>query len=470
MAGAAHRVREQDGPAAAAAAAAPRRPAAARHREPPLAARRGAGRGARAANPAVDDAVAHAELAVTLAPDLAERHLALARARLAQARAAAAGAGGGGPACVAAARDPHTARAFLADLRRRSPRLAPRPPPSAPPPPRLRLFLHDFHHLPLLRRPPVQASFLGLVLLAVPLVFGLGPFAVLLVASLAAWLYLSPGSGWPSPWRCSAGGRPRPGRAGRPGHRLDRHPGRRRPRARARRSPTPEVAELAALGRRAAPAPRCRRWGATSGAATSPTARRLVRRGPRADPRAAEILVNIGNVLFLQDDLEGAKASYLAAGDRAGGDLTIQAAAHYNLSKLYLRLATSRSRARRATGPSRRTAPSCAALRRRRRLLRQPLPGGRAGAGGQGAGAGARRRRAAGGPGGGPRAGWPGRCRAGPGPGLPLGLVAVLWALALLAARRRPRRQPCEKCGRPACRRCDAGGGGRSAASASTST
>jgi hypothetical protein len=56
----------------------------------------------------------------------------------------------------------------------------------------LPLFLHDVRHLPLLRgSAPVQASFLGLVLLAAPLVFGLGPLLALAVALAATWLYLS---------------------------------------------------------------------------------------------------------------------------------------------------------------------------------------------------------------------------------------------------------------------------------------
>ena len=45
---------------------------------------------------------------------------------------------------------------------------------------RLRLFLHDFHHLPLLRGTAgIQSSFLALVLLATPVALGLGPVAAL---------------------------------------------------------------------------------------------------------------------------------------------------------------------------------------------------------------------------------------------------------------------------------------------------
>ncbi|HET8732844.1 MAG TPA: hypothetical protein VFM45_03620, partial [Anaeromyxobacteraceae bacterium] len=43
-------------------------------------------------------------------------------------------------------------------------------------------------------------------------------------------------------------------------------------------------------------------------------------------------------------------------------------------------------------------------------------------------------------------------------PWLPLGLVGSLWALAFLAPRLSPSAS-CERCGRPACRRCDPGAG-----------
>ena len=48
--------------------------------------------------------------------------------------------------------------------------------------------------------------------------------------------------------------------------------------------------------------------------------------------------MNLGNVLFLEGDMDGAKTAYLAAVDRAS-DLSTLAAAQYDLSKLYLRLA-----------------------------------------------------------------------------------------------------------------------------------
>ena len=57
---------------------------------------------------------------------------------------------------------------------------------------RLRLFLHDFRHLPVVRSgTPGQATALALALLALPFVFRLGPFALLFAGALAAWAYLS---------------------------------------------------------------------------------------------------------------------------------------------------------------------------------------------------------------------------------------------------------------------------------------
>ncbi|MBS1108978.1 MAG: tetratricopeptide repeat protein, partial [Anaeromyxobacteraceae bacterium] len=133
---------------------------------------------------AVDDAVEHATFAVALAPDLPEPHFALARARFAAEptrplpaiRAAWAG-------LAAAGRDPHVARALLGDLSGAAIAalfgaaaatisllfLA-----------RLRVFLHDFRHLPVVRAgTPGQSTALALALLALPFVFRLGPFAIL---------------------------------------------------------------------------------------------------------------------------------------------------------------------------------------------------------------------------------------------------------------------------------------------------
>ncbi len=168
--------------------------------------------------------------------------------------------------------------------------------------------------------------------------------------------------------------------------------------------------------------------------------------------------MNVGNVLFLQGDLDGAKAAYLAATDRAAGDVVVLAAAHYDLSKLYLRTSRHAPRARRrARRRSTRRASSCAATAptttspptaisstsrcRTTRSARSPRRTGRAQAVQawvQGRLAGAL-----------PRALWPWG---------PIGWLAVLWALTLAAPRLRTARA-CERCGGAACRRCDGAAG-----------
>jgi tetratricopeptide (TPR) repeat protein len=171
-----------------------------------------------------------------------------------------------------------------------------------------------------------------------------------------------------------------------------------------------------------------------------------------AEPRSAEAQVNLGNVLFLEGDLEGAKAAYLSAVDRAR-DLSTLAAAQYDLSKLYLRLAAvgQSSEARRKAQQAdaaylarygsdddfRANAWLVDALPSADRLAefaaRDAVP--------RAIGAAALRRVA------GPLArwGWP---------LLPLLLIGSLWLLALFAPRLAPA-APCDRCGRPACRRCD---------------
>ncbi|HEY3452198.1 MAG TPA: hypothetical protein VGK67_37990 [Myxococcales bacterium] len=54
-----------------------------------------------------------------------------------------------------------------------------------------RYFLHDFHHLFPRGAWQAQTALAGLLVLSLPLVFGLGPFAFLLALALAAWLHLS---------------------------------------------------------------------------------------------------------------------------------------------------------------------------------------------------------------------------------------------------------------------------------------
>lgn len=413
----------------------------------------------------VSVALAHAELAVQLAPQLADAHLALARARLAKSP-------GDVGAIFAAARDavsaaldePHTRRAFLADLFAalfaavlaasaatlallllRS----------------LRLFLHDFHHLPLLRgSASIQAGFLGLVLLATPIAFGLGPLAFITVALAAAWLYLSQAERAAltvallvvaaAPWTAQEAARAVAwtGTLSEAVHELEHG--------------APGDAELAELAARAVDGP-------VPGPLLAALGRHAKRRGDlvaaagwydqalKVDPRAAEVHVNRGNVLFLQGDLDGAKAAYLSALDQAAGDRTIQAAAHYDLSKLYLRSSdiekssAARDRAEQEDGPFLRRAGSDHDFAANRYLVDVPVPeakvlGLAAGDGTPEAIREAVRSRLAGAM---PSWTWP---------WVPVGLALLLWGLLPLEGRLVPS-TGCERCGRPACRRCDGGGG-----------
>ncbi len=413
----------------------------------------------------VADALAHAELAVQLAPQLADAHAALARARFARSPGeVGAVLSALGDAAGAAFGEPHTRRAFFADLLAalfaavlaagavalavlllRS----------------LRLFLHDFHHLPLLRGSAgIQAGFLGLVLLATPLAFGLGPLALVAVALAAAWLYLSTAERLAltvallvvvaAPWAAQEAARSIAwtGTLADGVHELE-HGAPNDAEVAAlvalASEETPPAALAAALGRHA------KRRGELA------TAARWYTEALRADPRAAEVQVNLGNVLFLQGDIDGAKAAYLGAVDHAAGDRTIQAAAHYDLSKLYLRSSdierssAARDRAEQEDGPFLRRFGADDDFSANRYLVDVPVPDAKvlALAGGDREPEAIReaiRSRLAGAL---PPWTWP---------WVPLGLAVLLWGLVFLEARLAPSRA-CEKCGRPACRRCDGGGG-----------
>jgi tetratricopeptide (TPR) repeat protein len=409
---------------------------------------------------AVDDAVEHATVAVALAPDLPEPHFALARARITAEptkpapaiRAAWAG-------LVAASRDPHVARALLGDLSGAAMAAlfgAAAATISLLFLSRLRIFLHDFRHLPVARSgTPGQSTALALALLALPFVFRLGPFAVLFTASLAAWAYLPAReriavtisllalvalpwlagqaatitawqgtladdvheieTGWPTPQFVAA------------------------MEARSAREQFPAPA-LLAIGR----------WHKRQGDMAE--ARRWYDAALAADPRSAEAQVNLGNLLFLEEDLEGAKAAYLAAVDRAR-DLSTLAAAQYDLGKLYLRLAAmgqsseARRKAQQADAAYLARYGSDVDFRANTWLVDAlPSPDRLAEFAARDAvpravGEAALRRVA------GPlsRWGWP---------LLPLALVGSLWVLAMLTPRLAPA-APCDRCGRPACRRCD---------------
>ena len=405
-----------------------------------------------------EDALRHAQFAVELAPDLAEAHVALARARLARdpgtplaaLRALAAG-------IAAAAREPHTARAIYGDVL--SALLGALLAASAVSvvlllAKRLRLFLHDVPHLPLLRSGSrAQAALLALVVLALPLALRLGPFLALLIPVAAVWLYL----GWREravataallvvallPWLAWGAARATTwtGTLAERVHELERggDSGVIAAGLEARAADLPAPA-LLALGRHH------KRRGDLE------TAQRWYEAAAAADGRSAEVQVNLGNVLFLRGDLEGAKAAYLTAVDLAQTQSTL-AAAHYDLSKLYLRqLAVeqsteARKKAQQQDGDYLARHGSDDDFSANRWLVDAPVPPEQIAAlagsdPGPAAVAAAVEARLAGPI---PRRAWP---------WLPLGLAAALWPLALLARRWDPARA-CARCGRPACRRCD---------------
>jgi tetratricopeptide (TPR) repeat protein len=172
-----------------------------------------------------------------------------------------------------------------------------------------------------------------------------------------------------------------------------------------------------------------------------------------AGGRTPELLVNTGNLKFLRGDIEGAKTAWLDAADRAGGDPTALAAASYNLSKLYLRLSAleqshqARRRAEQLDEAFIARHGSDDDFHANRWILDVPASPEaiRSLAGSDGTpalAAEAVRARLAG-----SVAPWAW-------PWWPLGLVVLLWA-ALPFARRARTSGTCERCGRPACPRCD---------------
>ena len=411
------------------------------------------------------DAVARAQFAVALAPRFPDAHIALARARLA-AEPTKLGPvlGALGDGIAAAAREPHTVRAFYGDLASAAFAavfvaalatvflLVVR---------RLRIFFHDFHHLPLLRGTAfVQSAFLALVLLALPILLGLGPMASAAVALLAVWLYLGLAERVVAtcallalvalPWAAGEVARATAW-TGSLAEKIDDVE---------RGGPSDEeVREIEArFGGGTAPGPLYAAIGRHhKRRGNLDEALRFYALAAAADERAAEIQVNVGNVLFLKGDLEAAKAAYLAATDRAGSDLVVLGAAHYDLAKLYLRTsdmeksAAAREKAEREAGEFLRRFGSDDDFSANRYLVDVPVPEGKVEALAVADGAPEAveawvRRRVAGTL---PRSAWP---WAG------LGVVAFLWVYGLAAARLGPS-TICEKCGRPACRRCDGGAG-----------
>lgn len=403
---------------------------------------------------AASEALEHAELAVALAPDLPIGYVARAEARLARDPLGQLSEvlHDLGAAVAAAARDPSTRRAFQVDVAAAGLLavfvagalvvilLFAR---------RARLVLHDFHHLPLARlASPLQAGVLALLLLALPLALRLGPVAWLALLALAATRYLGRAERLLAslvlaamaalPWGAqhTAALAAWAGTLAEQVHRLEQGVDDGRVQAalegRAARGELPPPA-LVALGRhhkRRGDLAAALRWYEAAGA-------------DRADA-----LVNAGNVRFLQGDLERAKAAYLAAVDRAEvtGDAAALAAAHYDLSKVYLRA----SALEQAQEARRKAALEDAALvargadddfRANRWLVDVPLSSAEIATlavdeSPRAVGEAVRARLAGASP------AWP---------WLPLAAALCLWPVALLGRRRA---RPCERCGGAACERC----------------
>jgi hypothetical protein len=156
---------------------------------------------------------------------------------------------------------------------------------------------------------------------------------------------------------------------------------------------------------------------------------------------------------MLQGDSDAAKAAWLDAADRAAGNLQALAAAHYNLSKLYVREATldqaheARKRALAEDAAFVRRRASEDDFRANRYLVDVPLTRTHYAQLTKSDPAPAALREAV-------RARLAGTLPRPWWPAVPLALVASLWGVALAGRVMRPSRA-CEKCGRPACARCD---------------
>jgi tetratricopeptide (TPR) repeat protein len=404
------------------------------------------------------EAVARAETAVALAPALASAHVALAQARIAREPGQAPSALGNLAVGLAAAvREPPLARSLLGEalaaalaavfgaaalvlalllLRR------------------LRLALHDFSHLPVIRHTTwLQAGFIGLAILALPIALRLGPAAFIATLALAAAPYLQRSERAVAtlalvavallPWgtQQAVGRTAWAGTVAEDVYALEqgaddgRVAARVEARAAAGELPPPVLLALGRHHKRRGDLEAALRWYQAAGSS-----------------RAAA-LVNAGNVRFLMGDLEAAKASYLAAIDRASAsaDMTALAAAHYDLSKIFLR----QSALEQAQEVRKRAAQEDPALlerygseedfRANRWLVDVPVPAAEvsrlADDDAPRAVADAVQASLAGPF---PRWSWP------------WGLLAValaLWPIAL-ARRHVAPSSACERCGRPACQRC----------------
>ena len=408
------------------------------------------------------DAVASATFAVALAPDLPSGQLALARARLALDPWKPAAAIEALQAAVAAsAREPRFARAFLADLASAAVTAAfaaaalligllfLR---------RVRLYLHDLHRLPLLGLgTELQVAFVGVALLALPTALRLGPAVTLVLLAVAVALYLGTAERVvvtlalaalaALPWGAEQAARLAawPGTLAEDVHLLEHGSDDSRRAARleavAERGELPPAA-LLALGRHH------KRRGELAEALQYYQA---------AGPVRADVLVDTGNVLFLKGDVEGARAAYLSAIDRAGarGEADALAAAYYDLSRVFLRGA-SLAQAQEARKKAVSASPAFVeryggdeSMGANRWLIDVPAPEAEVAALAIDDTPRALAEQVArwlGGPV--PAPSWP---------WIPGAGVVLLWALSL-ARRRLAPSHACQRCGRPACPRCAASG------------
>ena len=200
----------------------------------------------------------------------------------------------------------------------------------------LRYFLHDFHHLFPKAASLAQTSALGLILLAVPWLFHLGPFAALAALAAASWLYLQRGErtaalvalgmilaapflfGQIARWAVLS---PTGEDLYAVEYDLDSDLAKARLEAQVA-TPHPPYAVLAALAARA------KRLGDLD------TAVALYRRALVDFPNRADAETNLGNALFLQGDLNGAKTLYESAISHDAG----MAAAYFDLGQAFNRL------------------------------------------------------------------------------------------------------------------------------------
>lgn len=410
----------------------------------------------------VEDALEQARFAAALAPDLPDTHLMVFRTQLAKEPGHPLAALAELWAAIgAASREPRMIRALFADLAGAglvALALASIAAIALLFVKRLRPLLHDSRHLPLLRAGnPMQAALLTLVLIAAPFVLWTGPLVILFVLAAAVWLYLSlserllttvalaslvmipflvHGAARLTAWTLTTAEKI---------YELEHGSG----------CGDGTVALLAQLQNETSPPAlqaalaRCqKRQGDLEGAL------RLYQRASATDGGSAEIQVNLGNVLFLKGDLEGAKAAYLAATDRAT-DVTTLAVAHYDLSKLYLRQAAveqsteARKKAQLENSEYLDRAGSDDDFRANRWLLDVAVPTRQlsemAAADGEPRWVAAEVRAALAGVI--PTSRWP---------AVPAAIIALLWLVSLLESRIRPS-STCEKCGRSACHRCDGG-------------